>query len=38
MKMKLRHRLGVFLFAALIVGSVVGMSFLVGYIVGKLFL
>jgi hypothetical protein len=38
MKMKVRHRLGVFLFAGLVVGSVVGISFLVGYIVGKVFL
>jgi hypothetical protein len=38
MKLKFRQRMGVFLFAALIICAVVGFSFLVGYIVGKIFL
>jgi hypothetical protein len=38
MKLKFRQRLGVFVFAALVVCGVVGISFLVGYIVGKVFL
>jgi hypothetical protein len=38
MKLKFRQRLGVFLFAALVIGAVVGLSFLVGYIIGKIFL
>ena len=38
MKLKFRQRLGVFLFAAFVIGAVVGLSFLVGYIVGKIFL
>jgi hypothetical protein len=38
MKLKFRQRMGVFLFAALIVCAVVGLAFLVGYIVGKIFL
>jgi hypothetical protein len=38
MKMKFRHRLGVFLLAAVVVASVVGIAFLVGYVVGKILL
>jgi hypothetical protein len=38
MKLKTRQRVGVFLFAAVVVCAVVGLSFLVGYIVGKVFL
>ena len=38
MKLKFHQRLGVFLFAAFVVCAVVGLSFLVGYIVGKIFL
>jgi len=38
MKLKFRQRLGVFVFAAVIVCAVVGLAFLVGYIVGKIFL
>jgi hypothetical protein len=38
MRLRFRQRLGVFLFAALVVCAVVGISFLVGYIVGKVFL
>jgi len=38
MKLKFRQRMGVFLFAAIVVCAVVGISFLVGYIVGKVFL
>lgn len=36
--LKLRQRLGVILFALFVVCAVVGLSFLVGYIVGKIFL
>jgi len=38
MRLKFRQRLGVFLIAALVICAVVGISFLVGYIVGKVFL
>jgi hypothetical protein len=38
MRLRFRQRLGVFLVAALVVCAVVGISFLVGYIVGKIFL
>ena len=38
MKLKFRQRVGVFLFAAFVVCAVVGLAFLVGYIVGKIFL
>jgi hypothetical protein len=38
MRLRFRQRLGVFLFAAFVVCAVVGISFLVGYIVGKVFL
>ena len=36
--LKLRQRLGVILFALFVVCAVVGLAFLVGYIVGKIFL
>jgi hypothetical protein len=36
--LKLRQRLGVILFGLVVVCAVVGLSFLVGYIVGKIFL
>jgi hypothetical protein len=36
--LKVRQRLGVILFALFVVCAVVGLSFLVGYIVGKVFL
>jgi cytochrome c-type biogenesis protein CcmE len=38
MKLKFRQRLGVILFAVFVICAVVGLSFLVGYIVGKIFL
>ena len=38
MRLRFRQRLGVFLVAALVICAVVGISFLVGYIVGKIFL
>jgi hypothetical protein len=36
--LKLRQRLGVIVFALFVVCAVVGLAFLVGYIVGKIFL
>lgn len=38
MSRKLGQRLSVFVFAAFVVGAIVGISFAIGYMVGKLFL